>query len=261
MTQPRPPLPWFLAYRFLGLRLPDEHREWVVEDVAGKHFVSWRIGRALVWSGAAIGAYYLVQSTVHLPPARNTMYRLFLGALAIGLLASRNSLVRRTLRWHRIDRHGRPVPPKRLAMLDNREAVVLGAATVVAVVAGMAAWSHGLRPSGGSCRKPDAATLQVIRAGLKDQATEIRTPQALPFGREGLRSTMVAAYVKKAGADEPALALWIVTRDSTVYELRGGPQAAQSATTFEPPPPTVIDRNGIVAVQTLVTCLNARANR
>lgn len=247
VTPPAPPLPWLIAYRVLGLRLPAEHRDWVAKDVASSAFVSWRIGRTVLWLATLLGLYYVVQGVVHQPPHSRTMVRLVLLSAAVALLASRNTLARHALRWQRIDRHGRPIRPKRLAILGNEEALLLGAIVLVAYTGATAVFAHALRPT--SCREPDAAVLQRIQGALKSQETQIRDPQALPFGQGATRATLIGSSVRKAGSPQPTLTFWLVQGEQ-IYEL--GAQA-QTVTTFGPP--TAVDRTAIQAVQTVATCV------
>ena len=100
MTPPTPPPTlWLIAYRALGLRLPEQHRSWVALDVRDPRFVAWRSSRTVLWGLALAGIHYQAQSSIHVPPSRRTVFQLVSAVLIVALLASRNSLVRRTLRW------------------------------------------------------------------------------------------------------------------------------------------------------------------
>lgn len=230
MTHPAPPTPWLIAYRVLGLRLPPEYRAWAAADTQTKAFLNWRIGRTALWLYAGLGLYYVVQSQMHDPPGKNKLLQVFLVVTAVSLLSSKNTLVRKTLRWQRVDRHGRPVAPKRLAILENREAIVAGMAFVVLLASGMAVYAYGLRPSGiqaVSCRTPGDEAMDKIRAGLKTQDTKITLARSIPFAG----ATVVAAY-HTTGTDKETVAFWML-RDDQVFELRDPKTADQSPTSFE----------------------------
>lgn len=247
-----PPLPWLVAYRLLGLRLPPEYRGWVAADAAKKSFLNWRSARTVVWGAVFVGLGCVAITLVHEAPPRHWVLRALAAVTIAALLASRNNLVRRTLRWQRIDKHGRPVRPKRLAVLDNNHALVLGAAVLVAFTGGAAVFGHGLRPTGVEaipCRPPDAETLALLNAGLKSKDTKLIDPQSIPFGTD---AQIVVAVVDKPGDDRNAAGFWIVD-GGTVYEIRQPDGAAQSPTTFDPPPSP--DRVAVEALQRAVTCL------
>ena len=250
-----PPLPWLLAYRVLGLRLPEEYRPWVARDVAGKHFLTWRMGRTFVWGLALIGLYYVAQAAVYEAPDRRMLVRLALVALAAALLASGKTLVRRTLRWQRVDKRGNPSAPKGLAVLDNQQALVLAVAVLVLFTGASAMFGFIRRPTGiggARCRDADATSLRIIRGGLKDQSTELKSAKQLKFGDRRVVSAMAE------GTEGPAR-IWIwVINGTQVYELRSALESENSPTTFPPIPTNRVDRALGPAVQTLVECLSDR---
>jgi hypothetical protein len=255
VTHPAPPRPWLIAYRVLGLRLPPEYRAWAAADTQSKSFLNWRIARTALWLYAGLAVYYVVQSATFAPPGKAKLVQSLLVITAVALLSSKNTLVRKTLRWQRVDRHGRPVAPKRLAILDNREALVGGAAVAVLVASVMAVYANGLRPTGTAaiiksikCRTPGEDTLGKIRAGLKSADTTIVTPQSIEFQH----TTIVASYYRVAGEPRDRAAIWVVDGD-TVYELRTDEQAKDSPTTFDKPPN--LDRVVPDAFARVVKCL------
>lgn len=251
MTHPAPPRPWLIAYRVLGLRLPPEYRAWAAADTQSKAFLNWRIARTTLWAYAGLGLYYVIQSLMHDPPGQTALLQAFLVITALALLSSKNTLVRKTLRWQRVDRHGRPVAPKRLAILENREAVVAGAAVAVLLASAMSVYAYGLRPTGVEaikCRTPDEETVGRIRAGLKSQDTQLIEPQSIPFAN----TTIVASYYRLSGEERDRAAIWVVDGEQ-VYELRTDEQAKDSPTTFQRPPN--LDRVVPDAFARVVKCL------
>lgn len=246
-----PPLPWLLAYRVLGLRLPQQYRAWVAEDVASKSFLTWRIGRTLLWALGALGLFYVTQVAIHEPPQRKTLIQGVLFAIAFALLSSGKTLVRRTLRWQRIDKHGRPVKPKKLAVLSNFEAGILGLVVVVALTAGLGVLAFALHPTsiaGTKCQPTDPETLSLLRAGLKRKDTKIENPQSLKFGD----SQILAAILRNPGEDRGLLAAW-ERKGATLYEYRRAEDADTSRTTFAPPP--ALDRSASEAIMKLAVCV------
>src|SRR4051812_39876058 len=186
VTQPQPPAKWVLAYRLLGLRLPREHRAWVASDVTSASFLTWRVVRTFLWCAVAIGLYVLGQTAMYQQPARRSIIRLLLIGLAYALLASRNTLVRRTLRWQRIDKHGRPARARRVALLDNTEAAALVLAGAILVTGGAAVFGYGLRPStpaAAPCTKPDLNLANRLRAGFKAKGANLVAPQVVKYRR------------------------------------------------------------------------------
>jgi hypothetical protein len=247
----QPPTPWLLGYRLLGLRLPEQHRAWVAEDVASRGYLTWRVVRTALWGLAALGLYVLGQSAMWQQPARRTVIRIALLLLAYALLASRSTLVRRTLRWQRVDKHGRPVRPKGMATLGNAEAALVVALAAILVTAGSAVFGYGLRPSGAAvapCRKPDATLAAELKSGFKNPAASLVSPQVVKFNN----GVVVATFFTTPEKKQPTFAAFIVDH-GTVYELRAPDNAKGAATTF--PPPKTTDRISVEALQRAVTCL------
>ena len=253
MTAPaRPPLPWLLAYRLLGLRLPAEYRAWVAEDVASMYFLAWRIGRTTLWLWTLVCLYWFAQTTVYQSPARRLFYQFLLATLALSLLSSGKTLVRRTLRWQRVDKYGRPVEPRGLARLSNPESLVFGAAVLVFLVSGMSLFAYALRPAGAAgapCRGPSQAVEARIRAGLKEPDAQLVGATAVTS--RGVTTVLAVVHRPPGKTPQDRPHVWLVT-ESTVYELRTAEQAKESATTFEPPPNP--ERIGIDGLQRVVAC-------
>lgn len=258
-TAEKPPTKWLLAYRVLGLRLPAEYRAWVAKDVASKGFLTRRIGRSILWSAFFLALYYVMQTAWYEAPAielkfGNGMVRAALVALAACLLASGATLVRNTLRWQRIDRHGRPVKPKprTLAILDNGQAALLGVIAVV-LFAGASVIYAQVRvvpdgPLGEKCRKPSAETIDRIRGGLKQQSTEFTNPQEIRFSGD---SKMVGLTANEPSGPRRGV-IFVVTPDA-IYELG---LAAQAISTFPSPSEGTIDRVGAEALRRVADCLS-----
>lgn len=253
----RPPLTWLLGYRVLGLRLPERYRPWVAEDVRSRYFLAWRIGRTTLWLWALVCLYYVAQSATYQPPARRTFVQAMLAALAVALLSSGRTLVRRTLRWQRVDRHGNHVEPRGLSRLDTVESLVFASAVLVSLVGSMSVFANALRPSGPAgapCRAPSDETESMIRGGFKPGAEMVKA-RAVSYGDQ----TMVAAVVRVPEGEPPERAhVWIV-RGGSVYELRTPEQSEESATTFAPPPD--VDRVGVEALRRVVLCLTQERGR
>ena len=226
VTQPAPPLKWLIAYRLLGLRLPEEHRPWVAEDVATKGFLTARITRLFLWLAALVGLYVVAYTAMFRAPDGRFVLRLLLGALALSLLASGKTLVRQTLRWQRIDKRGRPVAPKRLAVLDNRDALVLGLAVAVAFTNAAALFAYALNPYV-DCKGLTRSQEALIKAGFKESGTKIKTARVVPFADNEL----VVAFVDPPGEGGDRLVTWVFDGQS-VSEVRQ--KDAPSLTTFPP---------------------------
>ena len=167
-----PPRSKILAYRLLGLRMPEEHVPWVVEDTRSRSFLAWRSLRTFLWGQVFVAllvvGMYLGKDTGDWP-ARMTIVRFELAVLAVMLFSSREALVRRALRWHRVDKHGNPAPePKGFARFGNKEAVLVGVLALVAWTAGSTVFGVGLRPTGVAavpCREAEPAVMDRITAG------------------------------------------------------------------------------------------------
>ena len=173
VTTPSPPLKWLLAYRVLGLRLPPEYAPWVIRDAGSKRFLWWRSGRTFLWLQVLL-ALALVGRRIGYGDwiPRVWLIRTELLALAVVLFSSRDALIRRTLRWHRIDKRGDPVEKvKPLARLENREATILGLLVLVAFTGASFAYGYLERPTGAAalpCREADPNVLERIVAGKTD---------------------------------------------------------------------------------------------
>lgn len=179
-----------LGYRLLGLRLPAEHHGWLLGDAASRTFLLWRSLRTFLWAEVVLWLVLLGRSvTLGSWPAwgegprewvRSWPFRFQLIIVAVVLFSSRDVLVRRVLRWHRIDKHGRPVENvKPFARLSNLEAVALGAVVLVLCGAGGAVYGNTQVPRGvraAPCREADPNVLDRIRAGQTNtKAKYIRT--------------------------------------------------------------------------------------
>ncbi len=251
----KPPLPWLLAYRVLGLRLPAEYRLWVAQDVTSKLFLTWRIARTYLWFLVLLGVVYTAATLSDRRPGTTRVVQALLITLAVSLLSSGTTLVRRTLRWQRIDRRGRPVRPKGAAVLSNQEAVVAGALVLVLVAGGTAAVTWLLfRPTGFNavaCRAPDDVLQARLRGGLKDTSQELVRPQQIPLGQ----SQLVGTYLTKPGDKNARLAFWLIEGE-TIYELRDPVKEETAVSTFGLPP--AADRLAPEAVRRVFDCMNGK---
>ena len=244
---PKPPLPWLVGYRLLGLRLPERYRRWVARDVVSRSFLTWRIGRTVVWLLALLGLFALTTDVMYRPLARRTLFQATLAVLAVSLLASGQTLVRRTLQWQRIDRHGRPVAPRRLSALDNAHAVILAIATLVAFAGVSSVVAYSRRPPG--CDPADAAVIDRIRGAVKKPGTTVEDARQVGYGGQ----EVVAAYVTPPG-EQRRLWFWIV--DGTeVFEIRTAEQSEFSPTTLPPIPRERIDRGLAGPLERIADCL------
>lgn len=260
MTQPSPPLKWLLAYRLLGLRLPDEYRPWVLEDTRSRAFVTWRGGRTFVWLAALVGLYAVGQYYgLGKWPHPITLGRLLVVALAIALFSSREQLVRRTLRWYRMDKHGAPSPRvRRFARLENNEAALLGLVVLVAWTAAATLFGYGLRPTGIAavpCREAEPAVFDRIRAGATGDP-EYLTTRMVRF--EGGDIVLAVVAPPKGQADaKPSIEAWIVRGE--IIERISGPE--QTTTTSFPRFDDRIDRISGQALERAATCLSQKPVR
>lgn len=251
----RPPLPWLAGYRVLGLRLPERYRPWVARDVVSKGFLTWRMSRTFVWLLALVGLYWLTQTLLYERPSGRFMTRLGLVAAAIALLASGKTLVRRTLRWQRVNKHGRPVAPKGLAVLDNVHMVLLGIAVLVAFTGTTSLVALELRPQVASCPDASDEIMTRIRLGVKDQETRLYDAKQVDAG--GM--TIVALKADIPGQERNMLWLYLVQGD-TIYELRQPVQDELSPTSF-PTYPNLADRGVLIPLQRIAPCLDVKGAR
>ena len=120
-----PPTRWRLAYRLLGLRVPEPYSTWVASDLRSDASVR----RTALARVAGYLPFYLAWGAVLLHAERGAAS---LGGLSGALLAqvwSTRWQVERTrasfLRWQRVDAEGRPVEPRRTARLGNTAAALL----------------------------------------------------------------------------------------------------------------------------------------
>lgn len=225
MLAVRPPLPWLLAYRLLGVRLPEQYKPWVAQDVATKSFVFWRTLRAFLWGLVLFGLYDIAQHAVYKWPHHTTVYKQVMVALAYSLLASGKVLVKRELRWQRIDKRGRPAALKGMGLLGQNEAVV--AALVVAILwtGGSAAYAwYGLRDSSSGpnigkvhCDDIDDTVRAAITSAFTKPGAEIVIGKVVPFSG----GKMVGALFRAPTSDpkrkyDQTYEMFLV-KDTTVY--------------------------------------------
>lgn len=251
----KPPPPWLIAYRVFGLRLPEQYRPWVARDVESKHFVTWRGLRTVLWGLVLVGIFYVVQSELHQPPdTRTTMFRLVAVVLIVALLASRQTLVRRTLAWQRVDKRGHAAQPKRLALLDNDGALVLGALVLVLFTGATSVFAHWSRPTGdpsaADCDDLDRETHDRITAGLKDAGATLDRPKGIHFGND----LIVVSYVDRPNGNK-GFGIFLVD-ETAVYEFRPPDKPEVGVTTFDPP--KAVDRVVTTALQRVARCLPRR---
>lgn len=250
MPVPRPPLPWLIAYRLVGVRLPDQYRAWVAHDIAAKNFVNWRIGRTLFALLTLLGLFYVAQVRLFHAPSRDTLRNLVLLILAVGLLGSRKSYMRRARTWQRIDARGNPVPPKGLGLLDNAGATVLGVAVLIAFTAASGLYAVAQRPPG--CKDADRGTVDRINAGLKTPGARVDVAYAVPFSE----SKLLALGVRVPGKDKPSY-VYLISQGDAIYDFAAAP-GGQPLTTFGPPPR--LDRVMTDALVRAAKCLQETLN-
>jgi hypothetical protein len=261
----KPPATSLLAYRLLGLRLPEEHRAWVVADVASPSFLWWRALRTFLWAQVLIVLYAVGQHAgLGRWPGKVTYFRGEMLAAAAMLFSSRDALVRRALRWHRIDKHGRPVAsPKPFARLENLQAAVLGVLVLIAWTGASTAFGVGLRPTGikaAPCREADPVVFDRIRANAAPGTTFLTT-RMVKFGESFL---IVATLPPKddvkpqPGKPVPKFdaEAWVVTGDK-IERIAG--KEMKTSTSF--PPITAIDRLGGNAIERAFQCLGKKPVR
>lgn len=244
---PKPPLSWLVGYRLLGLRLPERYRRWVARDVAGKSFVNWRITRIAMWLLTCLGLFALAMDLIYRPLTRRHLFQASAVLLILSLLVSGQTLVRRTLQWQRIDRYGRPVPPRRLAVLGNAEAVLLAVTTLVAFTGASALVAFARRPPG--CDRADRAVVERLRGAVKEPGTQVDDARQVGFRGQDV----VAAYVTPPG-ETRRLWFWFVDGDD-IFEIRTEEQAEFSPTTFPPIPRDRIDRALGAPLERIADCL------
>jgi hypothetical protein len=273
---PAPPLTWLLAYRLLGLRLPAEYHPWVLRDAASKSFLTWRSIRTFVWGEVLllVGLWARHLSLGTYPP-RVWLIRLELVVLAVVLLSSRDALVRRVLRWHRIDKHGNPVEKvKPFARLSNLEAVALGAAVLVAWSAAGYVYGDFERPRGiaaAPCREADPNVLAQLAEHKTDTkakylttrmvvdgdttvviaVTDLGRPATLPSPKPG------APTPKPDATPKPIIELWVI--DPTGISRLGRKADPDATTDF--PALERTDRGLNPAISRVAQCLSEKPVR
>lgn len=245
----RPPLPWLLAYRLFGARLPSEYRGWAAQDIASKGFVNWRSLRTFLTLILLCGCAYVGRYAFDDKPGFNFLKFSVAGSGVIALLGSRNTYMRRALRFQRIDRKGNPVSPKGLGLLDNLGAAALTVALLVVVTAGAAVYADLGKPPG--CGKTDEATLGRIRAAFSKPGTTLNAAAEVSYGGS---NSVIAASVSVPGQPNVRFVYWLVEGD-TIYEITGGKQ--QGVTSFDRP--TKVD--GVITDPLIraATCIQERS--
>jgi hypothetical protein len=251
----RPPAKLLLAYRLLGVRLPEEYHPWVLHDAAAKTFLTWRSLRTFLWGEALVGlaflGYYL---RLDRWPTRAWQIRAELVVLAVVLFSSRDALVRRTLRWHRIDKHGRPVAKvKPFARLSNLEAVALGVAVLALTTGVGAAVGEAQKPRGIAalpCREAEPAVFDRIRAGApKDQ--KYLTTRMVRYGPQD--DIVIAALVPDPADEKKAtFEAWVVRGERIERVVE---KDDTKTTTRFPKVSTPVDKQAVQAVERVARCL------
>jgi len=178
--------------------------------------------------------------------------------LAMALLSSREVLVRRTLRWQRVDADGEPVEePKRLARLSGVEGAMLAVLGLVVWTGAATAFGYGLRPTGpiaAPCRAPDDVTKNTIAAGLTVKDGTIQTIRAVPYSA----GTMVAGLIATPGAEKPKFGAWVVVGAKT-YRFKIGEEQTSK---FELAPKSALSTQASSdALKRAVECLGQAAAR
>lgn len=258
VDHPSPPLKWLIAYRLFGVRLPPEYATWVVHDASSPMFLWWRSARTFVWLQAFI-AMFAVGRLIAYDEwlTRTWLIRLELVSLAVVLFSSRDSLIRRTLRWQRIDKRGNPVEKvKPVARLENRDAALLGVLVLALVVAGGYVYGYGERPTGVAalpCREADPNVLDDIAAkkrhptvkyvttrmvmangtavvlAVTDLGSAPRpTPTASPSGSPTPTPTV-------SQSPKPIIEGWIIDPAGTITRLGNQPEASTTWPATEKP--------------------------
>lgn len=255
-AQAAPPLPWLLGYRVLGLRLPEQYRPWIARDILTKPFLFWRMSRTFVWLMAFVGLYVVAMRLVaNQTPSGLFLARLALVAVAVSLLASGQTLVRRTLRWQRVNRHGRPVSPKGYAVVGNAHAALLAAAVLTAFTGGVSVFAWSKRPVTVKCDEADDEVMTRLRLGLKNPDTTLSDTRQVETGNKKL----VAVKAKVPGETQTMYWLYLFEGDN-VLELREGVLDEQSPTSF-PAYGGNIDRGLNVPLQRIALCLDVNKRR
>jgi hypothetical protein len=239
----------------LGLRLPEEYRPWVAHDVTTKSYVPWRITRTIVWGLVLVALYAVAQHAMFAWPSRRTLQIMAALVAVYGLLNSSKVLVRRELRWQRIDKQGRPVPPKGHARLVNAEVAALVAVVALLWTGGSAVFGYGLRPNGDvACRKPTPDTMERIKGGITHPGATIAAVESVPFAG----GEMVGLVLKPPPSDgskkpQGQFELLIVNGEQ-IYSFTHTKENP-GWTRFDAPPHP--DRLATEALRRLTNCLGA----
>lgn len=254
----RPDLPWLLGYRLLGLRLPEQYRSWVATDVRSKSFVWLRTLRTVLWGAVLLGLWGVGLRIGHRWPARWTWGKLGLVLVAVALLSSSDALVRRTLRWQRVDANGEPVEqPKRLAKLSGVEGAMLALLLLVAWTGVATAAGYGLRPTGpiaAPCREPDATTRGAIAAGLTVKDAKLGTTRAVHYPA----GTMIAGLITAPSLEKPKVGVWVVAGGKT-YQFKVGDEKTSSFA--EAPKSALSTQASADALRRAIQCLGEASPR
>jgi hypothetical protein len=254
-----PPRNLLLAYRLLGIRLPDEYRPWVAADVRTRSFLWWRIARTALWLFVAFAVLFtaLRLGAAHSPLRRTHLIFIGAGILVYALLGSRKVLMRKMLQWHRIDADGMPVEPEKTGRLTQWEAAGLVVVMLVAVAGVSYVYGYGLRPTGvraAKCRTAPPELVQQLEFGLRGNDPHIVTTSQITNGE----TTAVVGVVKITGLDQEKLGIWIV-RNGAIYSVQGTTNLAK--TTFPAPPQNAVDRATGDAFVRASDCLRKLAPR
>lgn len=228
----------------------------MVQDTASKSYLPWRNLRGLISGellyGLAVLGYRLGLGKL---PATKQLYLGQLGVIAWVLLSSRDTLVRKTLRWHRIDKRGRPVAnPKPMARLGNREAAALAAAALVAWTGAAFVAGNFNRPTGiraAPCREADPAVLDRITARKTNAKAVYATTRMVRYKDVDVVVALIdldgnlekpspppspapSPSGSAAPKDDKTIEAWIVT-DLRVERLGNDPKATTDHPAIEKP--------------------------
>jgi hypothetical protein len=200
-----------------AIRLPEEHRPWAAQDVVTLRFLTWRIVRSIVVCLLLLGLAVVGFHSTNRWPSRTHVLIGVLVCVVFGLLSSRKTLIRKTLRWQHVDKHGNPSHPAgAFVRLGNAEAALLAVVGLVLWAAASAVLGYGTRPTtlpAAKCDPVDAATTGRIEGAFKAKGTTISLSRLVTY--EG--GAVVATIVKPP--DKEAKFAAFVSEDGTLYEL------------------------------------------
>lgn len=260
MAAQRPPTPWYLGYRFLGLRLPAEYRQWVAEDVAGKTYLNWRLVRSFLWGAVLVGCFYLAIWAEYEKLGWRRAVQMLAAAMAYTLLLTRKAVVRRTLRWQRVDKRGRPVAPKGFGLLTQAEGVAAVTALAVLATGAAAVFGYNLNPDGprgAKCKPPSKEIQARLVAGFKKPGVTLVVPRTVKYSTGQVIATL---YREPGEAKATNFIALLVGNDGTIYEVnRQMPNAPDTVTTFGRAPSA--DRVSSEALIRAVECMSKAAPR